>query len=104
MIVGTSTGGIIAGLAGVKCFPVAECEKMYDNLINKIFIKRPGGGMKLALKQASSGVEGGGEVENAQTRNTYTWCRKQKGQKRGKAGGVYCPLAVVQAVQLDISH
>lgn len=51
MIVGTSTGGIIAGLAGVKAFPVAECERMYDNLINKIFIKHPGGGMKLALKQ-----------------------------------------------------
>ncbi|CAM9839223.1 unnamed protein product [Ectocarpus sp. 6 AP-2014] len=52
MIVGTSTGGIIAGLAGVKAFPVAECERMYDSLINKIFIKHPGGGMKLALKQA----------------------------------------------------
>ncbi|CAN0428799.1 unnamed protein product, partial [Ectocarpus sp. 13 AM-2016] len=51
MIVGTSTGGIIAGLAGVKAFPVAECERMYDSLINKIFIKHPGGGMKLALKQ-----------------------------------------------------
>ncbi|CAN0506492.1 unnamed protein product, partial [Ectocarpus sp. 12 AP-2014] len=25
---------------------------MYDSLINKIFIKHPGGGMKLALKQA----------------------------------------------------
>eukprot|EP00904_Undaria_pinnatifida_P002141 jgi/Undpi1/11928/HiC_scaffold_4.g01627.m1 len=52
MIVGTSTGGIIAGLAGVKALPVSKCESMYDNLINKIFIKHPGGGMKLALTQA----------------------------------------------------
>ena len=51
MIVGTSTGGIIAGLAGVKAFPVSKCEMMYDSLINKIFIKHPGGGMKLALTQ-----------------------------------------------------
>lgn len=48
---------IIAGLAGVKCFPVQECEKMYDNLINKIFIKHPGGGMKLALKQVRESDE-----------------------------------------------
>lgn len=54
MIVGTSTGGIIAGLAGVKALPVSKCESMYDNLINKIFIKHPGGGMKLALTQVNA--------------------------------------------------
>lgn len=52
MIVGTSTGGIIAGLAGIQAYRVPKCEELYDELISKIFIRHPGGGMKLALKQA----------------------------------------------------
>ncbi|CAM9987489.1 unnamed protein product [Discosporangium mesarthrocarpum] len=62
LIVGTSTGGIITGLCGIQAYPVSECSSMYDSLIKDIFIKRPGGGMKLALKQAmAGGWENGGE-------------------------------------------
>lgn len=53
MIVGTSTGGIIAAIAGFMAFPLSQCQDLYDNLIHKIFVKHPTGGMKLALTQAS---------------------------------------------------
>ncbi|KAG5181100.1 calcium-independent phospholipase-like protein A2-gamma, C terminal part [Tribonema minus] len=52
IVVGTSTGAIVAALAGLECFPLAQCEAMYDALIKDIFQKSPSGGVKLALKQA----------------------------------------------------
>lgn len=53
MIVGTSTGGIIAALAGFMAYPLSQCQELYDSLVHKIFVKHPTGGMKLALTQAS---------------------------------------------------
>jgi hypothetical protein len=49
---GTSTGGIIAALCGLECYPIVQCEAMYDALIKDIFQRHPTGGVKLALKQA----------------------------------------------------
>jgi hypothetical protein len=50
--IGTSTGGIIAALCGLECYPIVQCEAMYDALIKDIFQRHPTGGVKLALKQA----------------------------------------------------
>ncbi|CAM9703946.1 unnamed protein product [Phaeothamnion confervicola] len=52
LIMGTSTGGIVAGLVGLLGYNVQTCEEMYDILIPMIFLRHPAGGVKLALKQA----------------------------------------------------
>ena len=50
IICGTSTGGIIATLLGVKQLSIGEVEVLYDELIDKIFGK--GSNVKLVSQQA----------------------------------------------------
>jgi len=50
IICGTSTGGIIAMLLGVKRTRVDEAEKLYDNLIDKVFGQKSN--LKLVTEQA----------------------------------------------------
>ena len=53
VIAGTSTGGIIASLIGLKCTDVDDAERIYDELIPEIFVKRKLlGPIKLGLQQA----------------------------------------------------
>lgn len=52
LIVGTSTGGIVAALCGLECYSLDKCAKLYDSLINVIFKKNPSSNLRLAVKQA----------------------------------------------------
>ncbi|CAM9166716.1 unnamed protein product [Chrysoparadoxa australica] len=51
VIMGTSTGGIIAALIGLEGNSVDTCAQMYDDLVQIIFQKKAGAGVKLAMKQ-----------------------------------------------------
>ena len=50
IICGTSTGGIIAALLGIKQLSIGEVDVLYDELIDKIFGK--GSRVKLVSQQA----------------------------------------------------
>jgi len=54
MVCGTSTGGIIAALLGVKSQPIAEVEDLYDDLLGTVFGK--GSNVKLVSQQVHSPI------------------------------------------------
>jgi len=56
IICGTSTGGIIATLLGIKQLSIGEVDVLYDALIDKIFGK--GSNVKLVSQQAFYEEEG----------------------------------------------